>query len=243
MLSGSSVLPLAALATQRRLPGLLTAIALILPVPFDTAQAETTALPRPGSSIEWRQSVDIGRPAIVRQDIVAVAGAIVSYRETTLGGPGAPVQHETWRGLVLVKRHIPPSPAFTESTMSVTLDLPGLEKLLPLAPGRSIRIDVKGRTASRLGLQPTSPFLTGDLVGTLAITVERRETITVPAGTFATMVIRHEATLEQPGMDNRTTVAARIWFAPALGWPVKKHQLDAKGAVAGEAVALSIKRP
>jgi hypothetical protein len=207
------------------------------------ARAEVAALPRPGFSIEWRQSVDIGSPATVRQDIVAVDGTIVSYRETTLGGSGAPVQYESWRGLVLVKRHIPQSPAFTESTMSFTLDLPGLEKLLPLAPGRSARIDVKGRSATRLGLLPTSPFLTGDVVGTLAIVVERRETVTVPAGTFAVMVIRHEATLEQPGMNNRATTRARIWLAPALGWPVKKHQLDDKGAVASEAVALSIKRP
>ena len=205
--------------------------------------AESAAVPRPGFSIEWRQTVDLGRPAIVRQEITAVKDTIVAYREITVGGAGAPVGHETWRGLVLLKRHTPQSPAFTESSLQVTLDVPALEKLLPMAPGRSVRVDFKGRTASRLGLQPTSPFLTGDLVGTLSIAVERRETVTVPAGTFPAVVIRHEATLEQPGMDNPTTVAARIWFAPALGWPVKKHQLDAKGAVASEAVALSIKRP
>jgi hypothetical protein len=44
-------------------------------------------------------------------------------------------------------------------------------------------------------------------------------------------------------MNNRTTVAARIWFAPALGWPVKKQQLDAKGAATAEAVAIRVTQP
>jgi hypothetical protein len=223
----------------RRAGPVWLAVAAIVATPY--AQAET--LPKPGLVVEWRQSADFGGPVTVRQEIAAVTGTIVAHRETTQGSGAPPTQFETWRGLVLTKRHVPPSPAFTESTIAYTLDLPALEKLLPLTAGHRARIEVKGRTASRLGTAPTAPFLTGDLIGNLTVLIERREAVIVPAGRFDAIVIRHEVTLEQPGMDNRTTVAARIWFAPALGWPVKKQQLDAKGAATAEAVAIRVTQP
>lgn len=216
-------------------------LAAALVAAVSIAQAET--LPKPGLVVEWRQNADFGGPVTVRQEIVSASGTVVAFRETTIGGAGKPNEYETWRGLVLIKRHTPASPAFTESTMTFTVALPALEKLLPLAPARKVSVEVQGRTASRLGLSPTAPFMTSDIAGQLDVTIERRETIVVPAGRFETMVIRHEVTLEQVGMDNRTTVAARIWFAPALGWPVKKHQLDEKGAVAAQAVVLRIVHP
>jgi hypothetical protein len=114
---------------------------------------------------------------------------------------------------------------------------------MPPAPGRNVRLEVKGRSAQRLGVAATAPFLTADVAGILTVAVERRETITVPAGRFETIVIRSDTTLEEVGMGNRATVSARIWFAPALGWPVKKHQLTASGAVEGEAVALKVTQP
>lgn len=207
------------------------------------AFGQGTRLPRPGLVIEWRQNADIGGPVTVRQEILSVAGSAVRYSEITLGGAGGPVAYETWRGLVLIKRHIPPSPAFTESTATFTIDVPALEGLVPMAPGRYARIEIKGRTASRLGTSPTAPFMTGDIVGQLSVRIERRETLALAAGRFDTVVIRHEVTLEQPGMNNRATVAARVWFAPALGWPVKKQQFGENGAVKSEAVVIRVTQP
>lgn len=207
------------------------------------AFGEGAALPRPGLIVEWRQSAAFGGAVTVRQEILSVAGSTIAYRETTLGGAGGPVAYEAWRGLVLLKRRIPPSPAFTESNATFTLDVPALERLMPMAPGRGARLEVKGRTASRLGTAPTAPFMTADIVGQLSVRIERRETLALAAGRFDTIVIRHEVTLEQPGMNNRTTVAARVWFAPALGWPVKKHQLDEKGAMTSEAVVVGVAAP
>ncbi len=207
------------------------------------AFGQGTRLPRPGLVIEWRQSADFGGPVTVRQQILSVAGSAVAYRESTLGSAGGPVAYETWRGLVLIRRHIPPSPAFTESTATFMIDVPALERLVPMAPGRHVRIEIKGRTASRLGTSPTAPFMTADIVGQLSVWIERREILALAAGRFDTVVIRHEVTLEQPGMNNRTTVAARVWFAPALGWPVKKHQFDEKGGVKSEAVVIRVTQP
>jgi hypothetical protein len=224
--------------------GNFAAVALLLAAASahaESAPNHAIALPRPGLKVEWRQAAAGVRPTIVRQEITAVNGTTVAYRETAVGGSGAPVQYETWRGLVLLKRHVPQSDAFTESTLSFSLDIPALEALVPPAAGRHARLAVKGRSASRLGVRPTSPFLTSDIVGTLMVAVERRERITVPAGTFATVVLRHETALEQVGMNNRTTVAARTWFVSALGWPVKKQTLDARGAPESEAVAIAIR--
>jgi hypothetical protein len=217
--------------------------ALFIFLSVGQAAAEAQALPKPGLVIEWRQSIEGAGRAAVRQEIVSVAGSVVSYRESTPANGLPANEFETWRGLVLIKRRIPQSAAYTESTLSYTLDLPALEALLPLAHGRRARIEVKGRAASRLGLTPTAPFRTSDLAGALTIVVERREAVSVPAGRFDTVVIRHEVAIEEVGMDNRTTIAARIWFAPALGWPVKKQQFDAKNAVQAEAVATLIKLP
>ena len=207
------------------------------------ALGEGTMLPRPGLAVEWRQSAEFGGPVTVRQEILSVAGSTVAYREFTPGGAGGPIAYESWRGLVLIKRHIPPSPAFTESTAVFTLDARALERLVPMTPGRSARIEVKGRMASRLGVSATAPFMTADVVGQLSVRIEGRETLALAAGRFDTVVIRHEVTLEQPGMNNRATVAARVWFAPALGWPVKKHQFDNKGGVESEAVAIRVTQP
>jgi len=240
MVSGSQV----SRRASARSFGAVVALAAAFSAAASAARAESAAaLPRPGLTVEWQQKSEGDRVTRARHEITAVDGTTVAYREITAGGVGAPMQYETWRGLIMLKRHVPQSDAFTESTFNVTLDVAALEKLIPLAPGRRGRFDVKGRTATRLGVQPSSPFLTGDIVGTLSVAVERRETVTVPAGTFAVVVLRHETTLERVGMGNRTTVGARVWFAPALGWPVKKQALDAKRAAESEAVAVAIRQP
>ncbi|HEY7609931.1 MAG TPA: hypothetical protein VIF14_11920 [Alphaproteobacteria bacterium] len=207
------------------------------------AAAETLPPPRPGLVVEWRQSIEGMDSTAVRHEIVSANGPIVVHRESASNTAAAPTHFETWRGLVLIKRHIPQSDAFTESTVAFTLDLPALEALVPLSPGGRGRFDITGRAASRLGLTASAPFRTSDLSAALTIAIERREAVSVPAGRFESIVIRHDVAIEEVGLDNVVTVRARIWFAAELGWPVKKQQLDAEGAVEAEAVAIRVIQP
>lgn len=79
---------------------------------------------------------------------------------------------------------------------------------------------------------------------TMTYTVEARERITVPAGTFDTFVLRRTQAFAGPegGVARRDT--NRAWYSPALRWWVKletKAELPEQPAITG--VAIEIKRP
>jgi hypothetical protein len=84
-----------------------------------------------------------------------------------------------------------------------------VDKLWPLQAGKSVSFqgDLPGPTAAALKFQ-------------YDVTVEKTETVNVPAGTFATFVIKWEQSAQgQPAFHGIQT----LWWSPALGFPVKRE--------------------
>jgi hypothetical protein len=88
---------------------------------------------------------------------------------------------------------------------------PEIDKLWPLEVGKSVSFqgDLPGLTAAA----PKLKFQ-------YDVTVERMETMTVPAGTFSTFVVKWEqSSLGQPAFHGIQT----LWWSPAIGFPVKRE--------------------
>jgi len=76
-------------------------------------------------------------------------------------------------------------------------------RLWPLEVGKTIRFDIARRAGE---------------VWNNVITVERVETIKVPAGTFSTFVISQQ----ERALNGSYNAAYTYWWSPALGFPVKR---------------------
>jgi hypothetical protein len=94
-----------------------------------------------------------------------------------------------------------------------------------LEVGKSVRIASK---TTMTGVNPqTKAPIRQEVFAESTLTIERAETIEVPAGKFETFVIRLDAGGDQvtPSIN---TVVRRYWYAPALGWYVR-HEMTATG--------------
>jgi hypothetical protein len=86
-----------------------------------------------------------------------------------------------------------------------------MDKLWPLQAGKSVSFEgeLPGLTATATPLKFQYD-----------VTVERTETVTVPAGTFSTFVVKWEqSALGQPAFRGVQT----LWWSPALGFPVRRE--------------------
>lgn len=204
-----------------------------------TAAAEAPALP-PGTVIEWR-SPELTRARRAhdwqRQRILAIEGNAIRYREedATDGPHGTEVTRIAHRGLVPLFFQVDQYRAERREHVARTIERyavgrDAIAALFPLKTGARSRImlNVESETYADLESRPgRSRFA----AGSHDYSVERHETIEVPAGRFETFVIlierlrSHE--LESPPDTARPKSerrAERIWYAMALGWPVKRQQ-------------------
>ena len=100
-----------------------------------------------------------------------------------------------------------------------------IDRLGRLDEGKSLRFAAKA-VASMVHPQTKQPYRR-EYAGASLLTVERRETIEVPAGKFDTVVIKIEGE-GVPSTPAITKVIRRYWYAPAVGWYVR-HELIATG--------------
>ena len=94
-----------------------------------------------------------------------------------------------------------------------------------LEVGKSVRIASK--TIMTGANPPTKTQIRHEVAAESVLTVEREETVDVPAGKFETVVIRLDAGGE-PVAPAINAVVRRYWYAPALGWYVR-HEMTATG--------------
>jgi len=100
-----------------------------------------------------------------------------------------------------------------------------LDAIGKLEVGKSVRIASK---TIMTGIHPqTKAPIRHETSAESVLTVERAETIEVPAGKFETVVIRLDA-VGEPVTPAFNAVVRRYWYAPALGWYVR-HELTATG--------------
>lgn len=107
----------------------------------------------------------------------------------------------------------------------IAYDTAALDAIGRLDIGKSVRIAAK--TVSTLTHPQTKQVVRREYGGTSVLTVEKRETIEVPAGRFETIVLRLDSEAP-PGTPPGHRVYRRYWYAPALGWYVR-HELAMVG--------------
>lgn len=97
-------------------------------------------------------------------------------------------------------------------------DRAAIDAIGRLDPGKSARI--AARVVSIHRNPRTKEEMRTETASVTVVTVERHETIEVPAGRFETVVLRVEAEHTQ-GSPSVHRVYRRYWYAPALGWYVR----------------------
>ena len=100
-----------------------------------------------------------------------------------------------------------------------------IDRLGRLEDGKSMRFAAKA-VASTVHPQTKQEYRR-EYSGASLLTVERHETIEVPAGKFDTVVIKIEGE-GVPSTPAITHVLRRYWYAPSVGWYVR-HELVATG--------------
>jgi len=224
--------------TYRHLPASL-ALAVLTASAF-SPEARADVLPvSPGTVIEW-QSPELARMrkpyAWMRHRITAVDGHVVRFEEEEEGvNPehGFLVTREAYRGLghlfFQVDQFNPERPDDRSRTIQRFLIAPSrIEALFPLAAGKRARLEiaVEQELYLDLGKRPETFRFEG---GAEDFVVERQETVEVPAGRFVAYVVLIEriGTYDLKNPDDhkrRERRAERIWYAPALGWAVKREE-------------------
>jgi hypothetical protein len=222
-------------ALARRLRAALLASFAVLAAADAAAEAPA---PPPGTVIEWR-SPELTRARRSsdwqRETILAVDGGAIRYRDEdeTHGPHGTEVTRIAYRGLVPLYFQVDQyNPERREHRARTIQRFPRerapLAALFPLKAGARIRLpfDVEEESYADLKARPeTGRFR----AGAEDYAVERQETVEMPAGRFETFVILVERIgphdLDNPGDPRRRERRAeRIWYAPAIGWPVKRQR-------------------
>jgi hypothetical protein len=122
-----------------------------------------------------------------------------------------------------------------------------IDEFATLSPGKVLSFPAKLRyeaAADRPTLPNGQPNRSWDAEVTMSYEVERKETVTVPAGTFETFVLKRTQLFADAAGKPFRREYTRIWFAPELRWWVKiesKSELPEGAATISEAV--EIKRP
>jgi hypothetical protein len=104
------------------------------------------------------------------------------------------------------------------SVHEIDPDRSAIESIGRLEPGKTARIAAR---AVSIHTNPrTKEEMRTEAASVTVLTVEKHETIEVPAGRFETIVLRVEAEQSQ-GSPAVHRVYRRYWYAPALGWYVQ----------------------
>ncbi len=104
------------------------------------------------------------------------------------------------------------------SIQEIEPDRSAIDAIGRLEPGKTARIAARAVSIHRNS--HTKDEMRTETATVTLLTVEKIETIAVPAGRFETVVLRVEA--EQPqGSPAVHRVYRRYWYAPALGWYVQ----------------------
>jgi hypothetical protein len=117
--------------------------------------------------------------------------------------------------VVFPLRHVDPFGSLFE----FEFDRAAVDAIGRLDEGKTVRIPLKA--VSTFTNPQTKQQIRNEAVGATVLTVEKHETIKVPAGTFETIVIRTEGEAPANRLPPGHRTYRRFWYAPAVGWYVR----------------------
>lgn len=119
-------------------------------------------------------------------------------------------------------RHVDPF----GSVYEFAFDRAAVDAIGRLDEGKTVRIPVK--SVSTFTNPQTKQQIRNEHAGATVLTVEKHETVEVPAGRFETIVIRLEGDTPASRLPPGHRTFRRYWYAPALGWYVR-HEVAIVG--------------
>jgi hypothetical protein len=124
--------------------------------------------------------------------------------------------------VVFPLRHVDPF----GSVFEFAFDRAAVDAIGRLDEGKTVRIPM--RAVSTFTNPQTKQQIRNEAAGATVLTVEKHETIAVPAGRFETIVIRLEGDAPASPLPPGHRTYRRYWYAPALGWYVR-HEVVITG--------------
>jgi hypothetical protein len=112
-------------------------------------------------------------------------------------------------------RHVDPFGSIYE----FEFDRAAVDAIGRLDEGKAVRIPVK--SVATITSPQTKQQMRNEYPGATVLTVEKHESIEVPAGRFDTIVIRLEGDTSDSRLPPNHRTYRRYWYAPALGWYVR----------------------
>lgn len=124
--------------------------------------------------------------------------------------------------VVFPLRHVDPFGSIFE----FEFDRAAVDAIGRLDEGKAVRIPMK--SVSTFTNPQTKQEIRNEAAGATVLTVEKHETIEVPAGRFETIVIRIEGDAPANRLPPGHRTYRRFWYAPAVGWYVR-HEVVITG--------------
>lgn len=184
------------------------------------AGAQELGAPAEGLVIRWR-SPEVPQMPAVTWTAIGVDGQVTTMRSEARALFDRMVTQSTMYRVLFPVRG---TDAFG-TVSEFEYDRAAIDTFGRLDPGKTFRVGVKA--VSKMTNPQTKQQTQYERASVMIVTVERHETIEVPAGKFATVVV----TLEDEGAQATPAihrVVRRYWYAPAVGWYVR-YQIIATG--------------
>jgi hypothetical protein len=188
--------------------------ALLLTAAAIPAGAQELAGPPGDLVITWRSPQSATMPPVTFT-IRGGADQVASVRTEARALFDRMTTEGTVYRVVFPLRHVDPF----GSVFEFAFDRAAVDAIGRLDEGKTVRIPVK--SVSTFTNPQTKQQIRNEAAGATVLTVEKHETIKVPASTFETIVIRMEGDAPANRLPPGHRTYRRYWFAPAVGWYVR----------------------
>lgn len=206
--------------TVRR-PKMTAASALLIAAAASPAAAQELAGPPGDLVIAWRSPQSATMPTVTFT-IRGGADQVASVRTEARALFDRMTTEGTVYRAVFPMRHVDPF----GSVYEFEFDRGTADAIGRLDEGKVVRIPVKSIVT--ITSPQTKQQMRNEYAGASMLTVEKHETVEVPAGKFETIVIRMEGDTPPNRLPPGHRTYRRYWYAPALGWYVR-HEVVIAG--------------
>lgn len=193
--------------------------AALLALAAGPLRAQELAAPAEGLVIAWRSPPVPSMPTVT-WTIGASDGQVTAVRTEARALFERMQSESTMYRVIFPIRNVDPF----GSVYEFEYDRAAVDAIGRLDEGKAVRLSVK--SISIVTHPQTKQQIRNEATSTTVLTVEKHETIEVPAGKFETIVLRLEA--DAPTTPPGHRVYRRYWYAPALGWYVR-HEVVMTG--------------
>ena len=195
--------------------------ALLLAAAASPADAQELTGPPGELVIAWRSPQSATMPTVTFTIQIGADQVATVRTEARALFERMSTEGTTYR-VIFPLRHVDPF----GSVYTFEFERAAVDAIGRLDEGKSVRIPMKA--TSVITHPQTKQEIRNESAGATVLTVEKHETIEVPAGRFETILIRMEGDVPANRLPPSHRTYRRYWYAPAVGWYVR-HEVVITG--------------